>query len=82
MNTLVKKFPVLGSSVDPEKLSLTVKGILGLIATLLVYFGVRIEGLDVNSLTDQLVNLVVLSSGIITAGTTLYGVLRKFKVNK
>lgn len=75
MNKIVAKYPVLGSSVNPAQLSLLIKGVLGLVATILVGFGVSQVELD--GLIDQIVNFVLLASQLVTLGMVIWGGVRK-----
>jgi hypothetical protein len=76
MNKLVQKYPVLGSSVDPAHLSLLIKGVLGLVATILVGFGY--SQIELDGLIDQIVNFVLLASQLVTLGMAIWGGVRKF----
>lgn len=75
MSKLAVKHPVLGSSVDPTQLSLTLKGVLGLVVTILVGFG--LNQVELNLLADQIVNFVLLVSQAVTLGMAIYGGVRK-----
>jgi len=75
MNKIVAKYPVLGSSVDPSQLSLLIKGVLGLVATILVGFGV--SQIELDGLIDQIVNFVLLASQLVTLGMAIWGGVRK-----
>lgn len=74
---LIEKYPILGSSVDPEKLALTVKGILLGVVTILVTLGVDATGLELNTLVDAIVNAIQLIGGLVSAIMTIYGLSRK-----
>jgi hypothetical protein len=65
----------LGSSVNPEQLSLMIKGGLGFIAIILVGFGV--SQVELNVLIDQIVNLVLIVSQAIALCFTIWGGVRK-----
>jgi len=75
MNKLVEKHQWLGSSVDPTQLSLMVKGILGLVATILVGFGA--SQVELNGLIDQIVTFVLLVSQAVTLAAAIWGGVRK-----
>lgn len=86
--SVVKKYPVLGSSANPTELSTTIRGILtALVPVILAISGVY--GLDLGEaglmdaieLTIQAINSIVLSVGAIMAA---FGALRKlyYKVKK
>lgn len=76
MNKLVQKYPVLGSSVNPAELSLTIKGVLGLAVALLV--GLGYNQLELNALADQITNFILLAVQLVTLGMAIWGGLRKF----
>lgn len=67
---LQEKYPVLGSSVDPANLSLTLKGLVPLIITLLAFKGIQVE----NTLLDGYIEAIV---GVISGLTVLFGLIRK-----
>jgi len=67
---LVEKYPILGSSVDPEKLSRTLKNFAGLIVALVALKGIDIPDTSVDTYVAAIVSVV-------TGVTTLYyGFLR------
>jgi len=74
---LVYKYPVLGSSADPKKIAMTVKGVLLAVTTLLVSTGVDITGLELTGLIDNIYNLIIQSGTIISTLTIVYGGIRK-----
>jgi hypothetical protein len=76
MNKLVQKYPILGSSVNPAELSMTIKGILGLVVAILVGFGYN--QLDLNILVDQVTNFILLAVQLVSLGAVIWGGLRKF----
>jgi len=71
---LAQKYPLLGSSTNPEEVSMTVKGavvaLLPVLALVLGQFGVSQEWLS------DLVNAVF---GVVGSVILLWGVVRKFK---
>jgi len=71
---------LMGSSVDPQKLSLTIKGILGTVVILLGFMGYN-NIFDVTELTGAIMSVVQSILVVVTAGTTLYGLIRKI-INK
>lgn len=81
MSALTRKYPMLGSSVDPEKLSLTIKGILlGVTPLVLLIAG----SLKVDIGPEQWQNFVELlwqwSNQItlaVSTGMTVFGLIRK-----
>jgi len=74
MNKLAKKYPLLGSSSDPEKLALTVKGaaiyIIPIVIAVAGFSGVSLAEADLT----QLVNQIAI---IVASITTAIGILRK-----
>jgi hypothetical protein len=66
----------LGSSVNPAELSMTIKGILGLVVAILVGFGYN--QLDLNILVDQITNFILLAVQMFSLGAVIWGGLRKF----
>lgn len=67
---LVQKFPVLGSSVDPAKLSLTLRGLIPLVVSVAVLFNVQVSETELETYVAAVVAVV---SGLVT----LYGAGRK-----
>ena len=74
---LVYRYPILGSSIDPQKISLTVKGILMAVITILVALGVNSETLELPQLVDAITNLIVQVGALASTGTIIYGGIRK-----
>lgn len=78
---LVKKYPLLGSSVDPKKLALTVKGILLAVVTILVsvsgIFGTTLDATDLNTLVGSIQNAIVAIASAVSAIMVVYGGVRK-----
>lgn len=82
MNKLVLKHPkLLGSSVDPAKLSLTIKGILlGIVAVvtpLLIAAGYDVASVDLNGLVEAIINGVQAIVLAVSALMTVWGAIRK-----
>ncbi len=68
----------LGSSANPEKLALTIKGaLLTLIPVIVLVAG----GLNITLNPDDLVAFVNTLFGMFTLGMTAYGLIRKIKNN-
>ena len=71
---LVKKYPILGSSANPDKLSMTVQGlavyVIPIVIVLAKNFGVGLAEADLT----QLVNQVAL---FVATAVTIYGLGRK-----
>jgi hypothetical protein len=77
MKNLAIKYPLFGSSVDPQKVSLTVKGILMAVITILVALGVNSEALELPQLVDAITNLIVQIGALASTGTVIVGIIRK-----
>ena len=75
MKNLTKRFPMLGSSVDPNKISLTIKS-TGLILVPVVVLIARSFGFEV--VDTDLVQVVNALSGMVGMGGVIYGVYRKY----
>ena len=75
MKNLTKRFPMLGSSVNPEKISLTIKS-TGLILVPVVVLIARSFGFEV--VDTDLVQVVNALSGMVGMGGVIYGVYRKY----
>jgi len=77
--TLARKYPALGSSQDPDKISLTIKSVgLALIPVLLAI----LKAVGYESFTEN--DLVVFVNALATIASmagVVWGVLRKFKKN-
>lgn len=79
--SIQERFPSLGSSVDPEKLSLTIKGILGVACALAVYLGVVLPMTEVSPLIEKVGELVLQISAVISGIAALVGGIRKVVVS-
>lgn len=72
--------PFLMSSVDPNKISLTIKGLTVFVPTIVVflsYFNVNVGNDELNTLIDMLADFVLMAAGVISFGITLYGYGRR-----
>lgn len=74
-----RRFGALSSSVDPQKLSKTVEGILKLAAGLLVAFGV-LDAVDASQLIENILKLVSLGFSAYGLAEAIFGILRKVVV--
>lgn len=74
--SLVKKYPILGSSQDSNKLSLTVKGILVALVPIIIAIG-QSQGWSITQ--GDLMDIIEAITAIVAAGSVIYGVFRKFK---
>ena len=71
---LARKYPRLGSSVDADKISLTIKGVgIGLIPIITIIC--QATGFEV--LESDLVMIVNAIATIASAGSIVYGLIRK-----
>lgn len=81
---LVQKYPQLGSSVDPAKLSKTIKNgsllLIPIVISMSGMFGVTVTVADLSSVTDSLTNIVITSWAAYHAIQTLIGAIRKVLV--
>lgn len=75
---LVKKYPVLGSSVDPEKLSLTIKSLLLALIPVIIAVG---RFYQVEIVETDLVQAINTFATIIASIGFIYGILRKYMKN-
>ena len=76
------KYPkLLGSSVNPEKLSLTIKGVLKTALAIALAFGpiLNINTEDINHLFDSLSAFVVGVDSAIVMGLALWGSLQTIR---
>lgn len=67
----------LWSSVNPDKISLTIKAGIPLIVSTLAVMNIYP---DINPLADALINFITAMSMLVSAGVTMYGLIRKFSV--
>lgn len=65
------------SSADPQKTSLTIKGVLSTAVLILGYLGITGHGIDVNDLTKNTTDLIVLIPAAVTTLVTAWGLVRK-----
>lgn len=71
---MLKKFTT--SSVDPTKLSMTVRGILvGLVPLAIALTGLNADTID--TITDMIVEMVFLGASLYSVALVLYGLIRK-----
>lgn len=79
------KYPkLLGSSIDPYKLSMTIKGLIIGAIPVLVLLG-RLTGVDLdpgtlNDLADSAENTILIIGTAVSSVVTLVGVIRKIAV--
>jgi hypothetical protein len=77
------KYPMLGSSIDPDKLALTIKGIIvGLIPIIILVaglFGLSLDMTELNTLADAIQTAILAVSGAISACMVVWGLLRKLQ---
>lgn len=75
MKNLLQKYPVLGSSVDPEKLSLTIKSAgLALVPVLILIA----RGFDLELVENDFVQIINAVATVVSMAGVIYGVARKF----
>ena len=71
---------LFASSVNPEKLSLTLKGAVPLVVILLALSGFNSSELALNQVVDSGVNIIGMIAALITGVIALIGAVRKFWV--
>jgi len=71
MKNLIKKYPMLGSSVDEEKIALTIKSLAFLVVSVAGLFNYSI---DTNDVIVVMTQAVAISSGV----TMILGIIRKY----
>jgi hypothetical protein len=78
---IAQKFPLVASSVDPKKISLSIKGILiawiPVITLLSGLAGLDLEESVINNLIESIVQITFAGSTALAAILTAYGVARK-----
>jgi len=78
---MTKYPPFIGSSIDPDKLALSVKGFLATLIPVLVMisgvFGVTLDIGELNTIGDSIQNIIIAIGTVITGGITLIGLIRK-----
>ena len=82
--TILAKYPVLGSSADPQKLSATVQGVMTAIIPIIA-FAMRLHGTEVDpsfwaQLQDAVLLVITLFGGLVSAVQILCGLIRKFVI--
>lgn len=73
--SLVKRYPMLGSSVDPEKLSLTIKSMGIMLIPIIVAIG---KMFDLALAEADLTELVSAVASIVSLTGVIYGIGRKY----
>lgn len=80
----MKYSKLLGSSVDPQKLSLTVKGVIvgaiPIIGVLVQLFGVSLSGELLNDLAESVGSLILQIGSTLSAIMITVGIIRKILV--
>lgn len=81
MNLIVKKYPMLGSSVDKEKLSKTWTNtallLIPVLITVFGLFGVEINVVDLTTVSDSVLDSVIVIWGAYHSCQIAYGAIRK-----
>ena len=71
---------LFASSANPEKLALTLRGLIPLVLFLAVAFGFQVVEGDLNELINSIVNFIV-AIGVAASGFfTLVGIIRKIVI--
>jgi len=79
---LVQKYPVLGSSVEPGKISLRVRGALYSVIPAVLLFA-QYKGWDIGEdglklIADKIVEVVSAGAVLVAAGMHVWGWIRKY----
>jgi hypothetical protein len=78
---VTKKYGVLSSSVDPQSLSMTVKGVLlGIMPVIIMILnlrGIEMDNETVDLIVDTIVNIVFFGGSIVASVMALWGAVRK-----
>lgn len=74
---VVYRAPILGSSSDEEKISLTVKGLLLALVAVLASVGVNTQELELNTLVEAILNLTELGVQAVASISIIVGIARK-----
>ena len=72
----------LGSSVDPQRLSTTVKGLVPFLAILATALKLNITEADLSNVGDLTIVAILSVSGTISGLTALYGAVRKIVIRQ
>ena len=75
-----RKFGSLSSSVDSNKLAKTIEGVIKAVGGIVAFWGVSTVAGDINSLAEQLSQVVTLGYALYGACETVFGLLRKIVV--
>jgi len=73
---------ILWSSVNKDKVSLTVKGALTTLSLILVAFGFVVSSEDVQALAGSFTDIILTVSTLTSTIVTIYGFVRKIKNTK
>lgn len=71
------------SSVDPNKISLTIKGLAAFIPIMIIflsYFNIGVGSQELQNIVDQLADLVLLVGSVVSLAITIWGGIRKLMV--
>ena len=77
-----KKYGIFSSSADHEKLSLTVKGILGVVFSVAPLFGIDLSGVGIDETVEIAVDTILVITTGIGVFAAIKGFLRKIKLRK
>ena len=70
----------LGSSVDPQRLSTTIKGLIPFLAILATALKLDITEVELSNVGDLAVVAILSVSGAVSGLTALYGAVRKIVI--
>ena len=74
---IVKKLLSLKSSANPEKISASLKGIIGVVATLAAFYGVQGAEEALNDLLEAIMLFAAQLGTVISSGYAVFGVVRR-----
>jgi len=75
-----RKFGALSSSVNPQELAATVTGVIKAVGGMVVFFGFSSLTGDINTLAEQMGQVVTLGYAFYGASETAFGLVRKIVV--
>jgi len=69
---MLKKYPVLGSSINPDKYSSTIKSLIPLVVLVGIKFGLDIEATELDNLITTVFVAVNACASVYYAGRKIY----------
>ena len=78
---VVRKFGAFSSSIDPQQVALTWKGVAGFVVTAIVflapYFGVDFSGVDFNAIIKNVYDAILSAGLVVSSLAVAWGGIRK-----